>query len=395
MKSRVEDLALFGGPPAFREKLAVGRPNIGDRARFLERVEAILDSRWLTNEGPFVQELERRIAEMAGVKHCISVCNATLGLQLLVRAAGLSGEVLVPAFTFVATAHALEWEGVTPVFCDVDAATHNLDPHGLEAHITPRTTGILAVHLWGRVCDVEAIEEIARRHRLALLFDAAHALGCTRGGRPVGGFGLAEVFSFHATKFVNSFEGGAVVTNDDTLAARLRLMKNFGFADYDRVVALGTNAKMSEVSAAMALTSLESLDDFVDANRRNHGAYGRAVEDLRGVSLLRYDESEKSNYQYVVLEIDAERAGLSRDELQRVLWAENVLARRYFHPGCHAMEPYASRPASERPVVPATEELARRVLCLPTGTAVGEAEIATIGSILRTALANADAVRLG
>ncbi len=384
-KRSVHDLALLGGAPAFSEPLYVGRPNVGDRERFMERIGDILDRRWLTNQGIYVQEFEREVAVRAGVRHCVAMCNATVALEIAIRALGMKGEVIVPSFTFVATAHALQWQEITPVFCDVDPRTHTLDPARVEELITPRTTGILGVHLWGRACDVDALTEIARRRGLKLLFDAAHAFGCTRGGRSVGSFGDAEVFSFHATKFLNSFEGGAVVTDDDVLAARVRLMKNFGFADYDDVVYVGTNGKMNEASAAMGLTSLESMSEFVAANRRNHERYARGLEGIPGISLLRYDPRETSNYQYVVLEVD-EGGELDRDTLQQVLHAENAFARRYFYPGCHRMEPYRSYFPQARLHLPQTERLVRRVLSLPTGTAVDEEDVDEICGIVRVAM---------
>jgi dTDP-4-amino-4,6-dideoxygalactose transaminase len=191
---RTGRLALLGGTPTFPQLLHVGRPNIGDRARLLERINDLLDRRWLSNNGPFVQELERHIADYVGVKHVICVCNATIGLEIAIRAADLRGEVIVPAYTFVATAHALQWQEITPVFADMEPATHNLDPARVERHITPRTTAILATHVWGRPCQVEALAEIAARRGLKLMFDAAHAFGCSHRGRMIGGFGLAEVF---------------------------------------------------------------------------------------------------------------------------------------------------------------------------------------------------------
>ena len=224
----IDALAIFGGKPAFDEQLHVGRPNIGDRARFLQRVEDMLDRRWLTNNGPFVQEFEQRIADYVGVKHCIAVANATIGLGLAARALEMSGEVIVPSMTFVATAHILQWQQTTPVFCDIDPETHLLDPQRVEERITPHTTGILPVHLWGRPCDTAALEDIARRHNLRLLYDAAHAFGNSHQGKMIGNFGDAEVFSFHATKFLNSLEGGAIVTNDDELAATIRLNRQRG-----------------------------------------------------------------------------------------------------------------------------------------------------------------------
>src|SRR5215471_13337568 len=195
-KSKLADLAFFGGKPAFSEPLHVGRPSVGDRESFLRRAGDIWDRRWFTNNGPYVQEFEKKLAEFLGVKHCIAVCNGTVAMELAIRASGLKGEVLVPSFTFIATAHALQWQEITPVFCDIDPQTHNLDPSRIEEMITPRTTGIIGVHLWGRPCDVDALQAISRRHNLKLLFDAAHAFGCTSGGRAIGNFGEAEVFSF-------------------------------------------------------------------------------------------------------------------------------------------------------------------------------------------------------
>lgn len=324
IKDNINALAFFGGVPAFKVPLHVGRPNIGDRNVLLTRINDMLDRRWLSNDGPLVQEFEQRIAEMMGVQHCIAMCNATIALEIAIRAAGLTGEVIVPSFTFVATAHALQWQEVTPVFCDIDPHTHGIDPLLVERMITPRTTGIIGVHVWGNPCNVEALTDIADRHNLTLMFDAAHAFGCSYKGQMIGNFGDAEVFSFHATKFLNTFEGGAVVTNNDDLAAKIRLMKNFGFAGYDNVIYIGTNGKMSEVSAAMGLTGLDSLDEFVATNRRNYHRYRKGLWGLPGVRFYTYDEADKSNFQYVVLEIQEALAGISRDTLVRLLHAEYI-----------------------------------------------------------------------
>jgi dTDP-4-amino-4,6-dideoxygalactose transaminase len=388
----VDDLALFGGAPSFGEPLHVGRPNIGDRQKLFERFNQMLDSRWLSNAGPFVRELERRIAELVGVKHCVAMCNATVALEIATRALDLRGEVILPSFTFVATAHALQWQKITPVFCDIDPATHTIDPAMVERMITPRTTGIVGVHLWGRGCDVEALTAIARRRGLKLLFDAAHAFGCTHKGRMIGSFGDAEVFSFHATKFLNSFEGGAVVTNNDELAKKMRLMKNFGFQGYDDVIYIGINGKMTEASAAMGLTSLESMDDFVKVNLSNYRRYRAELRDVPGVRVVDYDEGEKSSYQYVILEIDAAQAGLDRDQLMAVLQAERVLARRYFYPGAHRMEPYRSYFPHADMLLPQTRRVSARVLSLPTGTAVSDGDIDRVCGLIRFAVAHGPAI---
>jgi dTDP-4-amino-4,6-dideoxygalactose transaminase len=390
---KVTDLALFGALPAFERPLHVGQPNIGDRERLMDRFDQMLDRRWLSNGGPLVKEFEQRIAELVGVKHCIAICNATVALEIVIRALELSGEVIVPSFTFVATAHALQWQEITPVFAEIDPRTHAIDPKKVERLITPKTSAIIGVHTWGRPCAVDELQAIAKRRNLKLLFDAAHAFGASLNGRMIGQFGEAEVFSFHATKFLNSFEGGAVTTSNDRLAARIRLMQNFGFSGYDNVVYVGTNGKMTEASAAMGLTSLESIDRFVVTNKRNFDKYSAGLRELPGVKLLPYDEREKNNFQYIVLDIDAEAFGLTRDELLKVLHAENVLARRYFFPGCHRMEPYRSYFPHAGLLLPETEALCERIIALPTGTGVTAEQVAKICELIACACQHADAIR--
>jgi len=393
MKSSLDELAVFGGPPAFAEKLHVGRPNIGDRGALLARITTILDNRWLSNGGPFEQELERRVAERLGVRHCVAMCNGTVALEIAIRALELTGEVIVPSLTFIATAHALQWQGITPVFCDIDPTTHNIDPRCVERLISPRTTGIIGVHLWGRACATEALDAIAAEHRLRVLYDGAHAFACTHRGLVIGGFGDLEVFSFHATKVMNSFEGGAVVTNDDLLARKVRLMKNFGFTNYDEVSHLGTNGKMSEVAAAMGVTSLDALDEFIATNRHNYGHYRSQLAAIPGLHLVSYNEDEQNNFQYIVVEVDEASAGVSRDAFVHILWAENVIARRYFFPGCHRMEPYRSADSHAGLMLPETERMVERLLILPTGTSVGEEHIKEICSMLRLVVNESAEVR--
>lgn len=382
MKSSIDQLAVFGNPPLFDSPLHVGCPNLGDRRRFLQRVNDALDRRWLTNGGPFVKEFEQRVAAMLSVKHCIAICNGTVALEVAIRALQLTGEVIVPANTFVATAHALQWQEITPVFCDVDPQTHTLDPEKVVQMLTPRTSAIIGVHLWGRPCDISGLENIARRFRLKLLFDASHAFGCTYQGKMIGRFGDAEVFSFHATKFVNTLEGGAIVTNDDDLAAKIRLMKNFGFAQYDTVTYIGTNGKMNELSAAMGLTSLDAMEEFTRINFDNYWQYQTLLKGVPGISMLSYDSREQCNYQYVVLELDP-AAGVTRDQLVHLLHSENILARRYFYPGCHRMEPYRSFFPHAGLLLPETERLLERVVCLPTGTAVNGETVDRICRLIR------------
>lgn len=393
-KSNINDLSILGGKPTFNIPLHVGRPNLGDLRKFSEQLKQIFDNNWLTNEGPFEREFEERIADIIGVKHCIAMCNGTIALEIAIRAAELSGEVIIPSFTFIATAHALQWQKVTPVFCDIDPQTQNINPFLVEQMITPRTTGIIGVHVWGRPCDIDALTSIAKRNNLSLIFDAAHAFSCSYRGQMIGSFGDAEILSFHATKFLNTFEGGAILTNNDELGARIRLMKNFGFSGYDKVIYIGTNGKMTEISAAMGLTGLESLEEFIAANYRNYKKYRKELKNIPGIELVEHNEKEKSNYQYIVLTIDEQKTGISRDQLLDILQAENILARRYFYPGCHRMEPYRSYFPNAGVLLPETNRLVKRVICLPTGISIGTQEISMICRLIRFVIDNAEELRL-
>lgn len=388
VKRSANELAALGGMPAFSAPVHVGRPNIGDRAQLLKRIDEALDRRWLTNDGPFVRELEHRLADYLHVEHCVAVCNATVGLEVLARALGLKGEVIVPAFTFVATAHAFAWLGLQPVFCDVEPNTHTLDPDDVAKLLTPATAAVVGVHLWGNTCDVDALQKQTAQHRTPLLFDAAHAFASACRGRRVGGFGNGEVFSFHATKFFNTFEGGAITTNDASLARELKLLRNFGFAGYDAVASLGTNAKLNEISAAMGLTSLDNLDAVLELNRKRFRQYERIIKALPSCRFV--PAADESNYQYVVIEVDSDRAGLTRDQLLTILWAENVRARRYFYPGCHRVPPY-ERPETRS--LPVTERLADQVIVLPAGGSVDENNVDEIGELFAFALDHADELR--
>lgn len=385
--ARCLNCGMTSASPAFAEPLYVGRPNIGDRDRFLGLVDEALDRRWLSNDGPIVRQLEAELADYLGVRNCVAITNGTIALEIAIKALGMTGEVIVPSFTFVATPHALQWQGITPVFADIDPQTHCIDPEEVRRLITPRTSGILAVHLWGRTAPIAQLEAIAAEFGLPLLFDAAHAFGVSSGGRMVGSFGSAEVFSFHATKFFNAIEGGAIATNDDALADKVRLMRNFGFAGEDTVVYEGTNGKMSEICAAMGVANLGVIDGLIVTNRRNYEAYAKAIDGIPGVSLLPVDD-DTSNYQYVVLEVHPQCAA-SRDEILAALRENNVLARRYFWPGCHRMEPYRTMDPTAGERLPHTERVADGVVVLPTGTSVDEHSIARIGDLVRAVVGSA------
>lgn len=394
-KKQPSDLACCGGQPLFAEKLYVGRPNLCDRDKMHKALDQIFDNRWLTNDGPFLREFEEKLQAYLGVRHVVAVCNATIGLQMVYRALGRADparrKALMPAFTFIATAHAWEWEGGVPVFCDADPERHLLAPDDVESKLDDETALIVGVHVWGQPCQIEKLEALARARKIPLVFDSAHAFSNFHGARRIGGFGAAEVFSFHATKFFNTFEGGAIATNDDALAAELRHMRNFGFSGYDRVTRLGTNGKMQEISAAMGLCLLDEIDGLLETNRRNYRAYRAAFADLPGISLLALEKPDTLNCQYVVGELAPELPVFARDLLVDVLWAENVVARKYFYPGCHRSAPYAGR--APAPALPVTDDLCRRVVVFPSGTAVSPDQIRLIAETVRYVLEHADEIQ--
>lgn len=383
-------LAILGGNPAFQRPLHVGRPNIGDRKRFFATLDQVFDDRWFTNDGPITRAFEAEIAAEVGARRCVAVANGTLALQLLVRALSLTGEVILPSFTFISTATALSWEGVTPVFCDLSPASHMIDAGCAEALVTERTSAILGVHLWGGLCDHEALEDLARRSGIPLIYDGAHALGAKLAGRGPGGLGKATILSFHATKIVNAFEGGAIVTDDEALAERLTLLRNFGFTGPDSVVALGINAKMNEASAAMGLNTLRDLKETIALNHDRYARYKAGFEGLRHLHLVADPPPQVvPNRHYLVAEVD-QSGPLNRDQLQAVLEAEGILARRYFYPGCHRSAPYAGQ--AERVALPQTEALCARILQFPTGPTLSNEDIDRIAQVVAAAYAQHQAV---
>jgi len=371
----------------FPEPLHVGRPNLGSRQDFDRLVDGIFERDWLTNAGPLVLELERRIEEFLDVRHCVTMTNGTIALEIAIRALGLTGEVIVPSYTFVATAHALHWQGITPVFADIHEHTHNIAPESVRKMITPRTSGIIGVHLWGRPAPVQELQVLADEHGLELLFDAAHAFGNSPDGQIIGSSGRAEVLSFHATKFFNTFEGGAVVTNDDDLAERMRLMRNFGFVDFDKVVHPGTNGKMTEVCAAIGLVNLDVIDTFIARNIENYTAYSEIFAGSDALRLREQANRGRSNYQYVVVELTPSLSK-HRDQLVTDLHSENIRARRYFWPGCHNMEPYRSLFPHAGLLLPTTALVAERVVVLPTGAAVQAKDCRLIAEFMLSKLAS-------
>ncbi len=315
-----------------------------------------------------------------------------MALEIAIKALNLKGEVIVPSYTFIATIHSLYWQGIKPVFADIESDSCNIDAEDIEKLITKKTTGILAVNVYGIPANIDKLEEIARKHNLKLLFDSAHAFGCSYNGKMIGNFGDAEIFSFHATKFFNTIEGGAITTNDDELAEKLRLIRNFGFSGYDNVTSLGTNGKMNEFSAAMGLTNFKSIDDFIYTNHNNYLEYKKNLRDIKGIELLNYNEKEKCNYGYIIIKIN-DKSPVSRDELLDILKFENIFARRYFYPPCHMIEPYKTLFPLKNSLKK-TEKLSNSVLALPTYQSITPDDIKIICDIIRIAEQNYSEIKV-
>jgi dTDP-4-amino-4,6-dideoxygalactose transaminase len=379
------ELAVHGGRPAFEQPRHVGEPNVTDQAAFLRRVADILERRRFTNNGPFVAELEEIVSARLGVAECVAVSNATIGLQLVLSALAVTGEVVVPSWTFIATPHAAQISGLRVRFVDVDRSTHTVSPEHLRRLVNDDTAAIIGVHLFGQPCDVAALEDIAGPLDIPVIYDAAHALGVNTETTPIGNHGEAEVFSLHATKFVHGFEGGLITTNDKALADELRLLRNFGFTNSGRVARLGMNAKLSEIHAAMAVTQFESMDKLREINATRHTAYSAGTESIPGLELFQPDAAVR-NDQYVVFDVEPAVTGITRDELIVVLEAEGVLARRYFAPGCHRQMPYVIEQPGAGRWLPGTEELCERTLVLPTGPNMSVSDVEIVTEVLASAV---------
>lgn len=386
---RVEDLGAFGGAPAFAEPLPVGQLYVPDWDKAEAVFREIFRRRYFTNHGPLVRELDKRLAAYLEVGHAVCVTNGTVALMVALKALDLRGEVIVPAFTFPATVQSLTWAGLTPVFCDVDPATHNITADLAGPLVTDRTTAILGVHVWGRACDPDGLEALCAKRGLALLYDAAHGIDCTYRGRRIGGFGKVETFSFHATKVFSAAEGGCLTTNDDALADRIRAVRNFHLTEGKANVSLRINGKMTEAQAAMGLLALDDLPRNVAHNSSIWNVYRKRAADWRGVRFVDTAGGERSNFQYAVLEVDPANCPLQRDTLYRLLRTENVLARRYFMPGVHRTPPYCDE---FRGVLPVTDSLCARLLQLPVGAAVTTDSASTICDLVQFYLENSEEI---
>lgn len=378
-------LAVLGNrPPAFSSPLPVGQLNFPSWEKYEQNFRAIFERQYYTNQGPLTEELEAKLADRLGTRHAICVTNATLGLIMTAQALGIEGKVILPPFTFIASAQSLLWAGLSPVFCDIDPATHHLDPTRLTELLDRNpVSAVLAVNLWGGSCNPPLLTDICKARHIPIYFDSAQAFGCKVAGRPVGGFGEAEVFSLHATKILSAGEGGCISTNNDELAEKLRNIRSSYGVRRPVEVTKTANGRMSEAQAAMALMNLEDFDDLAARNRNQHEQYRKQLADLPGIRVIEPHGVDVSNYQYLICEIDPPSFGLDRNTLHQALRAENILARRYFSPGAHRCPPFNTLPsAAGQDALLATDALSQRVLQLPLGARVDSTAIETICALL-------------
>lgn len=365
------------------EQITVTSPLLPDREEFNRLLSEIWDSKWITNNGRFHRQLEKELADYLKVPYISLFTNGTLPLITALQALRITGEVITTPYSFVATTHSLWWNGITPVFVDIDLATCNLDPARIEAAITPRTTAIMPVHCYGKPCDTKAIQEIADKYGLKVIYDAAHAFGVEVDGESLLKAGDMSTLSFHATKVYNTIEGGALVMHDEQTKKRIDYLKNFGFAGETTVVAPGINSKMDEVRAAYGLLNLRQVDAAIEARRRVATLYREALRDVDGLTFFDDMPAVRHNYSYFPVFVDAEKYGMTRDELYFKMKDADVLGRRYFYPLISDFSTYRGLPSATAENLPVATRIANQVICLPMHHQLSNEDVERILTILR------------
>lgn len=347
------------------KQITVTSPLLPDRSEFKRIIDQIWDSKWITNNGTFHQQLEREIAEYLKVPYISLFTNGTLPLITALQALRITGEVITTPYSFVATTHSIWWNGCKPVFVDIDPATGNMDPEKIEAAITPKTTAIMPVHVYGKPCNTKRIQEIADIYGLKVIYDAAHAFGVEVDGESILNAGDLSTLSFHATKVYNTIEGGAMVMHDAETKKRIDYLKNFGFAGETTVVGPGINSKMDEIRAAYGLLNLRQVDAAIEARHQVAIRYREALKDIPGITFWNDMPGVKHNYSYFPIFVDAEKYGMTRDELYFKMKEENILGRRYFYPLISTFSTYRGCPGAEPSNLPVATRMAEQVICLP------------------------------
>lgn len=359
----------------------VTQPYLPPLEEFIPYLQQIWDNKTLTNGGPMHQELEKALSDYLDLEHISLFNNGTIALLTALQALRVTGEVITTPYSFVATAHSLLWNGIKPVFVDIDPHTLNLDPAKIEAAITPQTTAIMPVHCYGHPCDVEAIQKIADNYNLRVIYDAAHAFGVQDDAGSILRHGDLSVLSFHATKVFNTFEGGAIICPDAKTKKRIDQLKNFGFVDEVTVVAPGINGKMSEVNAAFGLLQLKHIDRAMQRRREIDQTYRELLQNVKGIRLVQESGQAVANYSYFPILVESDYA-LSRDELYQKLKDNNIFARRYFYPLISEFPMYRGMPSAKRGNLPEASRVAEKVICLPIYPALTETEVVRIAEVI-------------
>lgn len=360
------------------KQITVTSPLLPDLDEFHSLLKEIWDSKWITNNGSFHKRLEAALAEYLKVPYVSLFTNGTLPLITALQALRITGEVITTPYSFVATTHSLWWNGIKPVFVDIEADTCGMDPEKIEAAITPKTTAIMPVHCYGKPCNTAAIQAIADKYGLKVIYDAAHAFGVEVGGESILKAGDLSTLSFHATKVYNTVEGGALVMHDETTKKRIDYLKNFGFANETTVVAPGINSKMDEVRAAYGLLNLRQVDAAIEARQKVARKYRDALRDVDGVTFFEDMSGVRHNYSYFPVFIDDKKFGMTRDELYFKMKEANVLGRRYFYPLISEFSTYRGLPSAGRENLPVAHKIADSVICLPMHHDLSEEDIARV-----------------
>ena len=366
----------------FEKPIYIARPPLPDRTAVYRKIDEIWDSQWLTNIGHQHREFESKVQEYLGVPNVSLFCNGTMALQLACQALRLSGEVITTPFTFAATSHVLYWNNLKPVFCDIESQSFNIDPDRIESLITPYTTAILPVHVFGHPCDIEAIETIAKRYGIRVIYDAAHCFGVEVNGESIGNFGDISMFSFHATKIFHTMEGGALTYRGSSLKERLELARNFGFKGEEKIVVPGINGKMNEIQAAIGILMLDLIKEEIRKRKQLSVIYRERLKSIPGIDFREDILNVKHNYYNFVITVNEEEFGINRDELYIALKKYNVFTRKYFYPLCSQLQCYKQLPSSSAANLPVAEKITRTVLSLPLYGILDEEDIQRICDIV-------------
>lgn len=366
-----------------KKQYLISQPTLPDLDDFVDSLKVIWDRKWLTNNGEFHKEFEQKLADFLGVEYVSLFSNGTLALITALQALRISGEVITTPYSFVATTHALHWNGIKPVFVDVDPVYGNIDASKIEAAITPKTTAILPVHVYGNPVEVEQVEQIAEIYGLKVIYDAAHAFGVRKHNNSILNYGDLSVLSFHATKTFNTIEGGAIVCKDEKMKKRIDFLKNFGFADEVTVVAPGINAKMNEVQAAYGLLQLETIEGLTSERKRVANLYKEALKNINGIRFLHDIEGVSHNYSYFPIFVNEEEYSLSRDDLYLKLKSNNIYGRRYFYPLISDFPTYRGLPSSSLDNLQEANKITNQVICLPIYPGLTENDINTIVDVIK------------